>query len=130
MGEPMRSLTIQSAVLIALAGAVTLASAQTVVIKNELTTCVRVQVENVSAESNVVSAVTTIQLLKPIGECGCLSALASYVSSVNRSGVQQTLQQGLIGMVSGGEKTLVLATDPALVENKKVTIQLSCAGPL
>ena len=116
--------------LIALAGTVTLACGQTVVIKNDLTTCVRVQVENVSTVSNIVSAVTTMQLLKPIGKCGCLSALATYVSSVNGGGAQQTLQQGLIGLISGGEKTLVLATDPALVENKKVTIQLSCAGPL
>ncbi|MNO00427.1 hypothetical protein D3C81_2203120 [compost metagenome] len=77
----------------------------------------------------MVLANTTIQLRKPIGECGCLSALATYTSSVNRAGVRQILQEGLVGLKSGGEKSLVLATEPALVTNKAVQVRLACAGP-
>jgi hypothetical protein len=53
-----------------------------------------------------------------------------YTSSVNRGGVRQVLQEGLIGLGSGGERKLVLATDPALVANKEVRVRLACTGPL
>lgn len=98
--------------------------------QNELAACITIKLRDTARESNVVVANTSIHVLKPIGECGCLSALASYVSSVNRGGVQQTLQQGLIGLIGGGEKSLVLATEPSLVANKEVRVRLACAGPL
>lgn len=83
-----------------------------------------------TTESNMVLTKTRIQLHKSIGECGCLSALAIYTSSVNRTGVRQILQEGLISLQNGGEKTLVLATDPALASGKEVGVRLACAGPL
>ena len=121
---------LRCAMLIALGAAVSSAHAKQVVFRNELLQCVTIETTGIWTESNLVLANTLIQIRKPIGECGCLSALAAYASSVDREKTRQTLQEGVIGLKSGGEKTLVLATEPALVADKKITVRLSCAGPL
>lgn len=119
------------ATVVALTGVAFLANANQVTFQNELSACVSIKTTKTSTQSNVVLANTSVQLSKPIGECGCLSALATYTSSVDRGGVRQTLQEGLIGLKSGGEKTLVLATEPNLIGNKEVVqVQLACTGPL
>jgi hypothetical protein len=116
--------------IILLAGAVFAAHADQITFQNDLSACVSITATKTSTESNVVWANTRVQLRKSIGECGFLSALATYTSSVNRGGVRQVLQEGLIGLGSGGERKLVLATDPALVANKEVRVRLACTGPL
>jgi hypothetical protein len=116
--------------IILLAGAVFAAHADQITFQNDLSACVSITATKTSTESNVVWANTRVQLRKSIGECGCLSAQATYTSSVNRAGVRQVLQEGLIGLGSGGERKLVLATDPALVANKEVRVRLACTGPL
>jgi hypothetical protein len=58
-----------------------------------------------------------------VGEHPCSTAQIDW-------GVRQVLQEGLIGLGSGGERKLVLATDPALVANKEVRVRLACTGPL
>jgi hypothetical protein len=116
--------------IILLAGAVFAAHADQITFQNDLSACVSITATKTSTESNVVWANTRVQLRKSIGECGCLSALATYTSSVPRGGVRQVLQEGLIGLGSGGERKLVLATDPALVANKEVRVRLACTGPL
>ncbi|MEJ8296293.1 DUF2195 family protein [Delftia tsuruhatensis] len=115
---------------ILLAGAVFAAHADQITFQNDLSACVSITATKTSTESNVVWANTRVQLRKSIGECGCLSALATYTNSVNRGGVRQVLQEGLIDLGSGGERKLVLATDPALVANKEVRVRLACTGPL
>lgn len=104
--------------------------ADQITFQNDLSACASITATKPSTESNVVWANTRVQLRKSIGECGCLSALATYTSSVNRGGVRQVLQEGLIDLGSGGERKLVLATDPALVANKQVQVRLACTGPL
>jgi hypothetical protein len=116
--------------IILLAGAVFAAHADQITFQNDLSACVSITATKTSTESNVVWANTRVQLRKSIGECGCLSALATYTSCVIRGGVRQVLQEGLIGLGSGGERKLVLATDPALVANKEVRVRLACTGPL
>jgi hypothetical protein len=106
------------------------ARADQVTFQNELSACAVIKVNKTSTQGNVVVASTTVQLQKLIGECGCLSALVTYTSTVDRGGVQQTLQQGLVSLKNGGDKTLVLATEPALVANKEVKVRLACTGPL
>jgi hypothetical protein len=116
--------------IILLAGAVFAAHADQITFQNDLSACVSITATKTSTESNVVWANTRVHHRNSIGECGCLSALATYTSSVNRGGVRQVLQEGLIGLGSGGERKLVLATDPALVANKEVRVRLACTGPL
>jgi hypothetical protein len=118
------------AILAAFGGMPVPAHAGQITFQNELSACLTVKAGKTLATQDIVLAKTTIQLNKPIGECGCKSALASYASSVETGGVQETLQDGLIGLMSGGSKTLVVATQPALVGDKNVTVRLSCAAPL
>lgn len=125
----MRNL-LRCAILVALSAALSSAHAEQVVFRNELHPCVTIEAIRTWTESNIVLATALIQLRKPIGECGCLSALATYASSVDRGKARQTLQEGVIGLKSGGEKTLVLATEPALISDKTITVRLSCTGPL
>jgi hypothetical protein len=106
------------------------AHADPVVFQNGLSACVMIKTIKTSMEFNIALADTRVQLRKPISECGCFSALATYTSSVNRGGVRQVLQEGVIGLKSSGEKTLVLATEPTLVANKEVQVRLACSGPL
>lgn len=113
-----------------LAGSAFAAHADQITFQNDLSACVSITATKTSTESNVVWANTRVQLRKSIGECGCLSALATYTSSVNRGSVRQVLQEGLIDLGSGGERKLVLATDPALAANKEVRVRLACTGPL
>ena len=113
-----------------LAGSAFAAHADQITFQNDLSACASITATKTSTESNVVWANTRVQLRKSIGECGCLSALATYTSSVNRGGARQELQEGLIDLGSGGERKLVLATDPALVANKEVRVRLACTGPL
>ncbi|TSP11676.1 DUF2195 family protein [Cupriavidus campinensis] len=127
-GARVRNL-IPFIVLATFVGIASAADVEKITFQNDLSACVAIKETKTATASNVVLANTTIQLRKPIGECGCLSALATYTSSVNRAGVRQILQEGLVGLKSGGEKSLVLATEPALVTNKAVQVRLACAGP-
>jgi hypothetical protein len=99
-------------------------------IENDLSACVSIEPDGTRTDRNLFLAKTMIRLHKPIGECGCFSALASYAASVERGGVRQILQQGLVGLTGGGPKIFVLATEPALAASGGVTIRLGCAGPL
>ena len=118
------------ATVLALFSAGCLARTDQVTIKNGLADCSTITLNNVTTDANIVLANTTIKLAKPIGECRCLSALATYSSSVERGGGRQVLQEGLVSLKSGGDKVLVLATEPALVAKKNITVELGCAGPL
>lgn len=129
-GAHSHSMKQYAILTILLAGAVFAAHADQITFQNDLSACVSITATKTSTESNVVWANTRVQLRKSIGECGCLSALATYTNSVNRGGVRQVLQEGLIDLGSGGERKLVLATDPALVANKEVRVRLACTGPL
>jgi hypothetical protein len=100
--------------------------------RNDLSACVGVEPGGTRTQGNLVLAQTMVRLHKPIGECGCLSALAAYAASVDRGGARQILQEGLVGLSGGGPKTFVLATEPALAASASggITIRLGCAGPL
>lgn len=118
------------ALLIALNAAHPSARAEEVVLQNQLHQCLAMEVTKTWTESNIVLTSIRFDLRKPIGECGCSSALATYATSVNRGKAHQVLQEGVIGLMNGGDKTLVVATDPALVAGKKVAVSLSCTPPL
>ncbi|MEP7456274.1 DUF2195 family protein [Phyllobacterium sp. SB3] len=121
---------IQGAVLSAiLCSAAAAAQAGGVAFQNELAVCVTVKAVKTVTETNVVSVSTSFQLHKSIGDCGCYSALATYKSSVDLGGVREVLQEGVITIKNDGTKTLVLASEPALIANRKIQVQLTCAPP-
>lgn len=121
---------IRGAVLSAMFCSVAVAAnAGSIAFQNKLAACVTVDATRIVTEGNVVSASASFQLQKPIGECGCFSAQANYTSSVDLGGVREVLQEGVIAINNDGTKTLVLASEPALVANKEIQVQLTCAGP-
>lgn len=107
-----------------------LAQAGDVIVRNSLKACVTVKVVKTSIQANLVLANTDMQLRTSTGDCGCMSALARYTSSVDAGGAREILQEGLISILQSGEKTLVLASDPGLVVDRKVQLALSCADPV
>lgn len=125
----MRKAAWCAAVMILGSGAFPVQAAQ-YAFQNDLSACASVEPGGTRTDGNLVLAETMVRLHKPIGECGCFSALASYAASVERGGVRQILQQGLVGLTGGGPKTFVLATETALAASGGITIRLGCAGPL
>jgi hypothetical protein len=103
--------------------------ADTVTFHNDLSACVEIRRVDIVPYSNLVLAKTMIEVREPIGRCGCSSALASYSSGVDRDGLSQELQHGLLGLTSTGEKLLVLSMEPSLVSRQRITVSLGCAAP-
>src|SRR5690606_21514801 len=107
-----------SIALLALGNGPALAGAVPLNISNALSACVTIHITDTSIHANMLLANTVLQLRKPIGECGCRSALVSYDSVTSVNTAQQVLQNGLIGINKSGSKTLVLASEQALVADK------------
>jgi hypothetical protein len=105
-------------------------SAEEIRLDNELADCAAVRLAPVAVQGNLATVEGDVELSKPIGDCACFSALARYTSSVEVEGVEQVLQQGLVNLKTGGKKTLVLASDPALIQGETAILALSCAPPL
>lgn len=103
------------------------AEADDVVVKNDLSACVTLNVGEIQTDANIVSVSTTIRLRQPIGACGCMSALATYNSSAENTGVREVLQEAIVSLRKEGTKTFILAADPALIAGKTVQIHLRCA---
>jgi len=101
-----------------------------VTFQNELAACVTVKAAKTATETNTVSVATTFQFHKSIGDCGCFSARASYTSSVDNGGVRDVLQQGVIVIKKDTAKSLVLASEPALIADEQIHVRLTCARPI
>lgn len=117
-------------ILLVLSSMVLSANAGQVTFDNNLSKCMSIKLKKTSTQLNIVLADTDIVLHQSIGECGCFSAQASYVSSVIVDGFRYILQEGQIGLMKGGERILVLASDPFWVENKPVQVRLGCTPPM
>lgn len=105
-------------------------AADDVVFQNDLASCVTPEITRLRTEANIISADVDFQGHKPIGACGCISALATYTSSVKVEGARQTVMEGIVAIKAAGPKTLILATEPALVAGRQVQVRLTCARPL
>lgn len=99
-------------------------------INNELNSCVSINIIKRTEINNIAIASAQASLKKPIGDCGCFSALATYTSAVSRNGAEQILQEGLISFIKTAEKDIVLTSEPSLLKNQKIILTISCANPL
>lgn len=106
------------------------AGADDVVFQNDLAACVTPEITRLRTEANIVSAEVDFQGHKPIGACGCMSALATYASSVDVGGARQTVLEGIVAIKDAQLKTLVLATEATLIAGRQVHVRLTCARPL
>ena len=104
--------------------------ADSVRISNRLAACSTVSLKSTETIHNLVLAHARIDLKASIGDCGCKSALANYASFADRGKQPQMLQKGVISMMEAGDRTFVLASDPALVKNANVRLTIDCAAPL
>ncbi len=99
-------------------------------IQNDVSACAAIQARTVSRQADFVLADIAIDWHKPVGDCGCLSALIQYRSEVSVGGGASNLQSGLLAVKRSEEKRLVLATEPGLIADSPVHLQFSCAPPL
>jgi len=106
------------------------AHAAPLLIQNDVSACAAIQARTVSTQADFVLAEIAIDWHKPVGDCGCLSALIQYRSEVSVGGASQTLQSGLLAVKRSEEKRLVLATEPTLIADSPVHLRFSCAPPL
>lgn len=126
----MKKSIICPIMLLALVHAQALAHNVSLNIHNTLSACVAIYIRDTSIHANMLLANTVFQLRKPIGECGCRSALVSYDSVTTVNTAQQVLQNGLIGISKSGNKTLALASEQALVTDRQIQLQFRCAPAL
>lgn len=99
------------------------------VIENELAACVSIAPIAKTESGNLLILKAKWQSAKPIGECGCFSALATYTSTVENHGTRQILQEGLIAFTGEAEKSFVLSSEPRLIESRKIHLRITCAPP-
>ncbi|WP_459615757.1 DUF2195 family protein [Bordetella sp. 2513F-2] len=116
--------------LAGLMGACGPAVAGPVSVENPLQACVAVQPGLQTQEQGVLLQQVDLQVARPIGECGCKSALMGYTASVVLDGdARSATQSGVVNARRSGARTLPLATDAALVGDRPVVLALSCATP-
>ncbi len=125
----MRNLLRGAALSAMFCGTAAAADIGDVVFRNDLAACVTVEAATTRIEANIVSTDARFRLHRPIGACGCFSALATYTSSVNDHGTRQIVNEGLISIKDGDRKRLVLAAEPALITGRNVQVRLTCARP-
>jgi hypothetical protein len=83
-----------------------LARAGDVQIWNRLESCATITLMSTSTQGNVVLANTKVDLKTPIGDCGCMSGLARYTSSIDDHGAREVLQMGVVVLMSSEKKLL------------------------
>jgi hypothetical protein len=100
-----------------------------VVIKNRIDGCVTIERKKTTTLANLVVMDIAVTVKKSSGECGCMSASATYTSYLVRGRTKEVLQQGQIRILQGGDQKLVLASDAALIEGQPVIVELGCTPP-
>lgn len=119
----------------ALAAAATLAgvavqAAGPIDVDNALAQCVALKPSAQTTVDQQLMAQVQLNVMKPIGECGCKSAIATYTSEVVLEGGHRSfLQQGAVLVKSSATQTWTLASSVQLVGDRELVLALACAGP-
>jgi len=104
------------------------AAGPVVEIRNPLAECMQAQPGLRSVERGLVLQDVALQVSRPVGECGCKSALVAYRASVALAdGAESVVQSGVFGALRSGTRTLALASDTQVVGERPVTLSLGCA---
>jgi hypothetical protein len=104
-------------------------ASQNVVIKNRIADCITIEKRSTSTDANLVILGVELTIKKSSGECGCMSASATYRSYIVRGSGRELLQEGQIRVLEGGVRKFVLASDAPLVDGQQVTVEISCTPP-
>ncbi|AOB30021.1 hypothetical protein AKI39_03950 [Bordetella sp. H567] len=119
-----------AAACVLLAGTVPASAAGTVTVDNRLQACVVIQAGTRTAERGLLLQEITLDVRKPIGECGCKSAVMGYASRVVlEGGARSLLLQGRLNARQSGPRSLPLASDATLVGDRPIALSFECAAP-
>ena len=130
----MSSNSIKSGLAAAIAAALLIVAAPAhaaggVTLENRLQACVAIQPGMRTVEHGVALQGVTLDVRKPIGDCGCQSAIMSYAAHVVlEGGTRSLLQQGRLNAAKSGPRTVVLASDTTLAGNRPVALSFECAA--
>ncbi len=102
--------------------------AQEIDFENTLSSCITATAQKSKTKSAMARTTVRLQKHHPISECGCTSALVSYVSLVKRDGARKPLQNGSINMKGNEDKTLNLSVENDQTKFQSLLIRLSCVG--
>lgn len=120
---------------IAVAGALAFAAAPAhaagaVTVDNGLQACVAIRPGTRTVEHGMLLQGVTLEVSKPIGECGCKSAIMGYASRVVLDGgARSLLLQGRLNAAKSGARTLPLASDATLAGDRPIALSFECAAP-
>lgn len=114
----------------ALAGAAPARAAGALTVDNRLAACVAIQPGLRGVEHGIALQRITLDVRKPIGECGCKSAVMGYAAhTVLDGGGRGLLLQGRLNARQSGPRTLPLASDATLASDRPVVLSFDCAAP-
>lgn len=121
---------LAAACLGALAAPAPAHAAGALTVENPLQECVAARPGLRGVEHGILLQQITLDVRKPIGECGCKSAVMSYVSWIVLDGKHRTpLLQGRIGVRQPGPRTLPLASDATLIGDRALVLSFDCMAP-
>ena len=98
-------------------------------IGNQLSACTAITNTEISAESGIPVLLFDLRVNKPIAECGCKSALASYAVYASTDEYMSYILGGKIGFMASARKLLPLSAEQKLINKRELVIEFSCARP-
>ncbi|ANN80680.1 hypothetical protein BAU07_21845 [Bordetella flabilis] len=117
------------AALVALApGSAHAAPVAPLTLDNPLQACLAIRPGLRTTTGGMLLQDIALDVNKPVGACGCTSAMLDYRAEVVLEGGRRSaLQQGRFGATSSGTRTLTLASDTRLVGDRPIALSLHCA---
>lgn len=98
-------------------------------INNLLANCSEITNTKILNDGNMPVLSFDLILKDSIGDCGCKSALGSFMVNATREDYRSFLMAGKINFLNDGKKYLPLATDSKLIGSSTIEIQFGCASP-
>lgn len=97
-------------------------------IDNALADCLSIEPKRMRLERGHAVLDADVALARPIGECGCTSAMAAYHAIATQGERKQRLPRGEVALKTGGLKSLVLGDGRNVINATEVVVALSCSG--
>ncbi|WP_232467690.1 DUF2195 family protein [Bordetella genomosp. 9] len=130
MSEFRRAITVLTLAAVSALPCLPAQAAGSLTVENGLAACMTVQTGARTTAHGTTLLDVTLDIRKPIGECGCTSAIVAYAAYANaEGGARSLLLQGRIGARKSGPISLPLAADATLIGDRPATLSLGCAAP-
>ena len=102
------------------------ASKPVVEIDNNLSDCIKIEKNEITNFSNIISMKLDYSILKPTAECGCKSMISSYSSFIYIDKHQSGLISGKL-VFDSRSIDIPLALNAKLIDKNTVHVSISCA---